>query len=156
MAVSTALPSVPSLICALSLSLLLSVNSQPASPSGFSVDFVTASEIALKWDITPGAEHHKVDFREANSGALFESFGPGAVFTVPYLVVGSLHKNTEYDFQVFSGNELGWSPPQVLGHSAAPVDPPFDPILVEEDRWFSISDLISDAIPRRAFGLIEM
>jgi hypothetical protein len=38
----------------------------------------------------------------------YESYGPGATFTQPSLIVGLLPVNVEYEFKIYAGNNDGW------------------------------------------------
>ena len=64
----------------------------PAAPDDVKVEYVTRSEISLVWTRPAGALRFKAEYRKAGS-ASYESYGPGATFTQPSLVVGLLPVN---------------------------------------------------------------
>jgi len=71
---------------------LLAYAAVPAAPDDVAVNFVTRNEISLSWTAPVGARRYKADYRRAGSGA-YESYGPGATFTLPKLMVGMLLVN---------------------------------------------------------------
>ena len=81
---------------------LLAYAAVPAAPDDVAVNFVTRNEISLSWTAPVGARRYKADYRRAGSGA-YESYGPGATFTLPKLMVGMLLVNVSRPY-LFESN----------------------------------------------------
>jgi hypothetical protein len=118
----------------------------PAAPSDVAVNFVTRNEISMFWTAPFGALRYKADYRRAGSGG-YESFGPGAIFTLPSLVVGMLPVNVAYEFKIYAGNDEGWSGAALLSPGIAPVDPPQVPIMVRQISFNETSATIAWSMP---------
>ena len=125
--------------CRLLIGILLHTSTSyglvPSAPANLHVNFVTRLEIALQWDPVPSATKYKAEMREsACSSCPFVSYGPNALISGPYLRIGNLIENVQYDIKVYAGNSDGWSTAASLidDPSVTPVDAPDPPTEVLE------------------------
>ena len=89
----------------------------------------------MQWDPTPTASQYKAEIRESLcSSCPFLSYGPNARLLNPYLRIGNLKENVQYDVRVYAGNSDGWSPPASLigDTTVTPVHAPQPPVEIRQ------------------------